>query len=176
MGRMKLYSAIALFGIAAYFLIVNIWGQSWIFLAMAGITVLLAFLNGRKMAAIVHDSRVLKKRTGKKFSISAAMAIPALFFMIFVLFMSLASMLFFRAAGLIVSVAGSGISTFIYSVLFLVGFYVLFSHIYESYPDDLKSSWGKKIEKAYGMQGKMTGMAKGMAGKAMGPMSGMMGR
>ncbi len=164
MGRTA-YLAIGLIFLSAGLILfaLSVYGQTWLYIGLGALTLILSVLNGGKMAALAHDAHALKLRSGRIFSPAGIMALFGFFFILMVLFMSLMMMLAFKAAGLIASVLGSGISTFIYSVTVLIASYLLFKYSYDREPYELKSSWGERMDRMYAMPKGMMNAGKDAA-------------
>ncbi|GEM_PF-2903759 len=156
MGRKALLisGALLMAGALSVFAL-NTYGQSWTYVLMGALTLIFSVLDGRKIAGLVHDSHALKLRTGRLFSISGMIAIVMFFFILFVLFATITMMLVFKVAGMVASVYGAGLTTFLYAILALVCSYILFRYSYDAEPYELRSSWGKRMEKAHSIPLKM---------------------
>ena len=124
---------------------------------------LISILSGRNIAHLLHDSKALKKRSGKVFSPSGMVSLWMLFFIIAVIMYTIASLLFFKSVGLFIGIIGSSYLGLVHSTLALLGSYALFSWLCSKHPKKLCSSWGKRMES-------MAGMGKGMMEKGIGMM------
>ena len=156
MGLILLSAGLTLFALSVY-------GQTWFYIGLGALTLILSVLNGLKMAALAHDAHALKLRSGRLLSPAGIMAVFGFFFILMVLFMSLMMMLAFKAAGLIASAFGSGISTFLYSIIILIASYLIFRYRYDREPYELKSSWGRRMDRMYAMPKGMVDAGKEVA-------------
>jgi hypothetical protein len=143
---------VVLMAFSTYLFALSIWGQSWKYLLMTSITIVFSLFNGKTLAALSHDSEVLSKRKEKKVSAGIVMTITAIVFIFFVSIMSLATTIFFKLSGYILPYLSPNQITLLCSVTTLIATYAVFKYIYGRKPDELKSLWGKKIEKVPSLQ------------------------
>ena len=111
----------------------------------------MSVMTGRNIAFLMHDSAVLKRRSGRVFSPKGFVSIWMLLFITAVLIYTVTSTVFFKTIGL--AIAGITLSYLglIHSTSALTGSYLIFRYRSDAHPDRLYSSWGRRMERMAGM-------------------------
>ncbi len=121
--------------------------SAMIFIAISLSLLLLAVLTGRKIAYLIHDSHVLKKKSRGEFSPTGLLSLWMLMFIIAVIIYTITMQLFFKLSSLVISSLLGKYLGLIASVLTIIGSYILFSTLADAKGDILLSSWGKRISR-----------------------------
>ncbi len=152
LGVVMILIAVALF-------IITISGENMLHIAIASLLFLLSLLAGRNIAYLVHDSQVLKRRSRNFFSPNGMISMWMLFFIIMVIIYTISFQVFFKSISIFVAGISGSYMGIAYSIICLIGSYILFSYQSSLHPDKLYSSWGKRMER---MSSGMGGMMKNM--------------
>ena len=111
------------------------------------ILLLVSILSGRKIAYLIHDSNVLKRKAKGKFSPAAMVSFWVLIFILMVIAYTIAFQIFFKSISfMIASFTGSYLGL-LSSIIVISGAYALYRDIGDEKGDVLLSSWGKRISK-----------------------------
>ncbi len=153
--------------IASAVLCIDVFSGSTLHSIIGVAVFLISILSGRNIAHLLHDSKVLKDRSRRVFSPSGMVSLWMFLFIMAVIMYTIASLLFFKSAGLFI---GSSYLGLVHSTLALLGSYALFSWSCSKHPEKLCSSWGKRMESMAGMGKGMMDMGDDMVEKGMGMM------
>ncbi len=108
---------------------------------------LLSVLSGRKIAYLVHDSKVLNKKLRRNFSPLRLISIWIFLFILMVMVYTISSQIFFKSLGLIFGVLKGSYTGMASSILVILGAYIFYREHGDSKGDILLSSWGRRIER-----------------------------
>ena len=111
---------------------------------MGAVNLVIPILTGRKMAYYIHDFKLAKER-GYRASPMALVYIWLIFWLLFLLFYSAASLALSYTFKFLILQWGGTTTAILFSILLLLGSYLLFSGI--SSGKGFVSSWGKRVER-----------------------------
>jgi hypothetical protein len=151
-GKAGLAVGAALLALSCFVLFMDMLSTGVFLASMALVTFAMSVMTGRNIAFLMHDSAVLKRRSGREFSPKGLISIWMLLFITAVLIYTVTSTVFFKSIALAIAGLTFSFLGLIHSTSALVGSYLIFRYHSDRHPDRFYSSWGRRMEKMAGMR------------------------